>query len=106
MARTPKQVEFRNKVITATAILVALVLTYFSFFYGTKSEAKAWAAALWAVGPPLWFWIEYALMTTEEEKSNKEFRDRLKYAQDSASKIWLAFGGLFTASYFDAFHRL
>ena len=92
----------RNKIFTGIAILLALVLTYVSFFAGSKSQGKAWAAALWAVGPPLWFWIEYALMTTDAEKSSKDFRDRLKFAQDSAAKIWLTFGGLFTASYFES----
>jgi len=100
-AREARRIR-RNKMITAIAIVLSLGLTYVSFFAWNTSQAKAWAAALWAVGPPSWFWIEYAFMTTEAEKSSKDFRDRLKFAQDSASKIWLAFGGLFTASYFES----
>ena len=109
MTKTPAELETlrkaRNQGATAFAVVIALILAYVSFSASKTAEGKAWVAAIWAVGPPIWFWIEYAFMTTEEERSNKDFRDRLKYAQDSASKIWLAIGGLFTASYIDALIR-
>lgn len=109
MSKTQDQLDVlrkaRNQGATAFAVVLAIVLAYVSFTASKTAEGKAWAAAIWAVAPPTWFWIEYAFMTSEEERANKDFRDRLKYAQDVASKIWLAIGSLFTASYIDALVR-
>ena len=96
-----------NKTFIVVMIVHAIVGAVISFFIASESKtAKGWVAAVWAVVPPIWFWYEYTYLTTEAQKANKDFRDRLKFAQDTASRVWLAVGGVFTATYFEAFSSL
>ncbi len=88
-------------------VVLALVGAAFSFYLAQSSKSiRGWIAVAWAVLPPTWFWFEYTYLVTEEQKTNKDFRDRLKFSQDCASKVWIAVGGVFTASYFDWLEKL
>jgi hypothetical protein len=93
--------------VIVTMVLVAIVGAFISLhLVQTSKSTKGWIAAIWAIAPPVWFWFEYSYLSTEEQKNDKNYRDRLKFAQDCASKIWVAVAGIFTASYFDALPKL
>jgi hypothetical protein len=43
--------------------------------------------AFWAIGPPLWFFVEYLLYRTWACCSADVF-EHLKYVQESSAKVW------------------
>ena len=97
----------RHKVAIFVMVFFAIVGGIVSLYLAQSSKPlKGWIAIAWAVLPPIWFWFEYTYLIDEEQKNNKDFRERLKFSQDCASKVWVAVGGVFTASYFDLLDKL
>ncbi|MDK9708213.1 MAG: hypothetical protein OEL83_14310 [Desulforhopalus sp.] len=87
-------------------VVLALVGAAFSVYLPqTSKSVRCWIAVAWTVLPPIWFWFEYTYLATDEQKNDKDFRERLKFSQDCASKVWIAVGGVFTASYFDLLEK-
>ena len=79
--------------IVATFVLVVLLM---HFHCGPESECRRnliaeryWMfvvmAAMWTIGPPLWFLFEYAFLYDKNETSIEEFR----YQQQLAAALWL-----------------
>jgi hypothetical protein len=50
---------------------------------------------LWSVGPPVWFWLEYAYLWPQTGTS---FED-LKYGQELAKNIWVSIGAVLITLY-------
>ncbi len=52
----------------------------------------------WALGPPLWFFIENFLLISEEDKEKKLRRmARFKLGREIARDFWIAVGALILA---------
>ncbi len=99
--------ETRHKTVIVVMVTLALIGAIVSFYWAQDSKStRGWIAAAWTVLPPIWFWAEYTFLTKEDEKNDEKYRARLKFSQDCASKVWLAVGGIFSASYFDLLGKL
>lgn len=58
---------------------------------------------LWLVAPPLWFYLEWSLLTRRGEVFKAGEFERFKFAQELASKVWLAIAGALAALYLGQF---
>lgn len=84
--------------VVAFIVTIVLVLLLFYFQCGQESECRSkliaeryWlfvvVAAIWTIGPPLWFLLEYAFLYNKKdpETTFEEFR----YQQQLAAALWL-----------------
>jgi hypothetical protein len=65
-----------------------------------SSKQKAWIIALWAILPPLWFLLEFALYQMPTGPNDGLKFERFKYGQDLASRVWGAIALLLAGLYF------
>jgi hypothetical protein len=64
-----------------------------------KTTSKATILAIWVVGVPTWFAVEYFYIYPKYALAYCDF-DHFKYGQDVATKAWLAVVTILTALYF------
>jgi outer membrane protein OmpA-like peptidoglycan-associated protein len=75
--------------VAAGAAIILLLLTAAAavFAWNTHSPKLLYAlAAIWAVGPPAWFWFEYFYLY--RSLGNPEAFEQFKYGQQVAVAIW------------------
>jgi len=90
----------RQKAIGIMVCAAALFIILSATVGGTKPNWSPFLAAIWTIGVPIWFWVEYTFLASEEEKNDSVSFKRLKYSQELASKIWLAVAAVLAALYF------
>ncbi len=80
---------------------VGVYLALVSFFSDLLKPHADFVLFFWTLAPPLWFWVEYVWLVSEEEKSDTLKLARVVHGQGLASRIWLAvlaiLGALFAA---------
>ncbi len=95
----------RDRVVLEPAVWVGEVLAFGSLILGVAwrvfypSDDASWfanvgryvAIALWALGPPIWFWFEWSFLTNNFDE--KEI-DNLKHSHALSATVWLAVGAV------------
>jgi hypothetical protein len=80
--------------VTVAAVLLAS-LTLINLLSNPDRSRRVLFLAIWVIGPPVWFWIEYFYLFRVWGKADKF--DEFKHGQDLSAKIWLGIVALLTA---------
>jgi hypothetical protein len=83
------------EIIAALGVLLGCIAVILYLRNASSSWRRKYLSvmlALWAIGPPAWFCIEYFFLYKPYGPAGTF--EAFKYGQDVASKFWLAFVGL------------
>jgi len=67
----------------------------------TSKKERTLHLVLWAIGPPLFFFIEWFYLFPNYGVRCKEATEALRSGQEVASALWAGIGALFAALYFE-----
>jgi hypothetical protein len=87
LARWPFRIVFAIAVIGVGVVIGTIVAGYRALCYRDVVYLYG-AIIVWAVGPPVWFWVEYFAVFMRWGIPDKF--DHFKYGQQVAAAIWAA----------------
>lgn len=79
-------------------IIAVLTFTFALWWLFSSPGCKAnwkwlgqWLAAIWAVGPPVYFFFEWWSWAPRNPADRKTEFEEFKHSQDVAAKVWIGF---------------
>lgn len=86
MTKTHKRTFMITAIFAVLCFFYAVAVLGFQWFYSSCTAQKVnavWLAVVWAICPPIWFWVECLV-----------WKDTVRKDQDRARDFWLGLGAI------------